>query len=119
MAEAEAIFIDAYRFGCMVVYAKKYTADLIIFPDRVFSCWWRKEVHQLCVDDITEVLNERPEVLVVGTGYEGLMKILSEVEKLLPSKGKTLMAEKTSTAYKAFNTLLKTKQVVGAFHITC
>jgi hypothetical protein len=58
-------------------------------------------------------------VLVVGTGYEGLMKILSEVEELLTSKGITFIAEKTSTAYKTFNSLLKTKQVVGAFHITC
>ncbi|MCW4037203.1 MAG: MTH938/NDUFAF3 family protein [Candidatus Bathyarchaeota archaeon] len=82
--EAGAILIDDYRFGCMVVDGKQYTSDLIIFPDRVFSGWWRKEVHQLCVDDITEILNEELDVLVVRTGYEGLMKILSEVEELLP-----------------------------------
>ena len=111
--------IDAYRFGCMVVDGKQYTSDLIIFPDRVFDGWWRKKGHQLCVDDITEILNKVPEVLVVGTGYEGLMKILSEVKERLTSKGVTLIAEKTSTAYKTFNTLVKTKQVVGAFHITC
>ena len=113
------MLIDTYRFGCMVVNGKQYTSDLILFSDRVFTKWWRKEGHQLCVDDILEVLNEDFEVLIVGTGYQGLMKILPEVKELLTSKGVTLIAEKTSSACKTFNTLVNTKQVIGAFHITC
>ena len=111
--------IDSYRFGCIVVNGKQYTSDLIIFPDRVFDGWWRNEGHQLCVDDITEILDEEPEALVVGTGYEGLMKVLPEVKQFLTSKRIILFAEKTTTAYLTFNILVKTKQVVGAFHITC
>ena len=111
--------IDAYRFGCMVVDGKQYTSDLIIFPDRVLDGWWRKEGHQLCVDDITEILNEEPEALVMGTGYKGLMRVLPEVKERLTSERITLIAEKITTTYITFNILVKTKQVVGAFHITC
>jgi hypothetical protein len=71
------------------------------------------------VDDIIKVLDEAPAALVVGTGYEGLMMVLPEVKELLTSKGIILIIEKTSMVYKIFNTLVKIKRVVGAFHITC
>ena len=68
--------IDSYQFGRIVVSGKKYTSDVIIFPDRVTDNWWRKTGHQLCLKDIAEVMTENPEVLVVGTGDSGLMKVL-------------------------------------------
>ena len=86
------MLIEAYRFGCMVVYGTLYMADLIFSPDRVFAGWWRKAGHQLCVDDITAILNEGPEVLVVGSWYEGWMKVLPDVKERLTSKGIILIA---------------------------
>lgn len=35
--------INSYDFGRIVVDGKAYTSDVIIFPDRVNSYWWRKE----------------------------------------------------------------------------
>ena len=67
-------------FGQVVVSGKKYTSDVIIFPDRVRDNWWRKSGHQLCLKDIAEVITENPEVLVVGTGASSLMRMLPEVE---------------------------------------
>ncbi len=58
--------VDCYQFGLIVVSGKKYTSDVIIFPERVSGGWSRKIGHQLCLGDIAEVMTENPEVLVVG-----------------------------------------------------
>ena len=39
--------IDRYAFGNIVIDGKAYTKDVIIFPDRVYSPWWRKDGHFL------------------------------------------------------------------------
>jgi len=114
--------IEAYDFGVMVVNGKRYTSDLIVFPEKVFSGWWRREGHELCVEDLKEVFSHSPlpEVLVVGTGYSGLVKVLPEVEDALKERGIKLISQSTREAYKTFNELLKAgKRVVGAFHLTC
>ncbi len=33
--------IDSYSFGSMTVDGTGYGHDLIVFPDRVMSGWWR------------------------------------------------------------------------------
>lgn len=114
--------IDSYRFGMIVVNGRRYKSDVIIFPDRVFDGWWRKEGHRLHVDDLKEVLNAepKPEVLVVGTGFLGVMKVSNEVEEALRSKRIEIIAQPTKRACQTFNELLKSgRRVVAAFHLTC
>ena len=96
-----------------------YTSDLIVFPDCVKSDWWRIEGHKLHVEDLEEILGAKPEILVVGTGYYGLMKVLPETEEHLQTEGVKLLAEKTEEAYKIYNKLSKSNRVIGAFHLTC
>lgn len=111
--------IDSYSFGRMVVDEQTYTADLIIFPGRIESSWWRKTGHRLCLQDIEEVLKEKPEVIVVGTGFTGLMKVEEEVIREVRSKGILLFIEKTKKAVQKFNETSTQKKTVGAFHLTC
>lgn len=111
--------IEGYRFGMMVVDGKKYTADLILLPDRVISSWWRKEGHSLCLDDLQDVLQEDIEVLVLGTGFFGLMKVLPEVHRTLESRGIFVSVAKTSEAIRTFNEISSQKKTAGAFHLTC
>ncbi len=111
--------IESYGFGRMVVDGKKYSSDLIIYPDKVSSGWWRKEGHSLAVEDLAEVFAYGPEVLVVGTGYSGMMKLPDATRKLAADKGIELVAERTGKAYRSFNDLSRAKKVVGAFHLTC
>ena len=96
-----------------------YTSDLIIFADHVKSDWWRIEGHKLHAEDLAEVFGEKPEVLVVGTGCYGLMKVLPETESRLRTEGIRLIAEKTGKAYTTYNDLSRSGRVVGAFHLTC
>jgi hypothetical protein len=111
--------IESYTFGCMVILGKAYSSDLIIFPDRIDPSWWRKSGHNLCLGDLKDVLQEDLEILVVGTGYMGVMKVEEEVTQYAKSKGIELIIEKTKKAVERFNSICSQKKAIGAFHLTC
>jgi hypothetical protein len=77
----------------------------MIFPDRIDENWWRREGHTLSVEDVKEIVEAKPDVLIVGTGYSGLMKIHPQTEKYLRSSGVELIAAKTEKACKTYNIL--------------
>jgi len=70
-----ALRIDAYSFGMIVINGVTYTRDIIILPDRVISNWRRQNGHLLIPEDIHEVLDLSPEILIVGTGSFDRLKI--------------------------------------------
>ena len=111
--------VDSYQFGLIVVNGKEYTSDVIILPERVRDDWWRKTGHELCLGDIAEVITENPEVLVVGTGASGLMKVLPEVQQAVEARGIKLIAEATDKACHTYNQLCQSQRVVAALHLTC
>ena len=111
--------IDSYQFGQIVINGKKYTSDVIIFPDRVKENWWRKTGHQLCLEDIAEVITENPEVLIIGTGASGLVRVLPEVKQSLEAQGIQLIAQPTNEACNLYNQLCHSQRVVAALHLTC
>jgi len=111
--------IDNYRFGLIVVGGKKYTSDVIISPASVRSDWWRKKGHQLCLGDIADIINENLEVLVVGAGAFGLVKVLPEIEGELNARGIELIVENTDKACHTYNQLCHSRRVIAALHLTC
>ena len=114
--------IESYDFGLIVIKGRRYTSDVIVFPERVIEDWWRKEGHRIYVEDLKEILDRepRPEVLVVGTGYYGIVKISPEVETVLKSEGIELVAQPTKEACQTFNKLLNSnRRIAGVFHLTC
>lgn len=111
--------IESYSFGKIVIDGEKYTNDVIIFPNRVKGDWWRKEGHSLHPGDLTEVIEEEPEVLVVGKGSYGRMNVPEGTREYVESKGIELIAKPTEDACGKFNEFSKTKKVVAALHLTC
>jgi hypothetical protein len=111
--------IDSYHFGQIVINGQKYTSDVIIFPDRVQGDWWREESHKLALKDITEIMNENPEILLVGTGASGMMRVLPEVEQTAKARNIQLIVQPTGEAWEIYNQLSRTQTVVAALHLTC
>jgi len=111
--------IEGYSFGQIIIDGKRYTSDVIIYPDRVDSRWWRKEGHELSPEDIEGILEEKPEILVVGTGNTGFMKVLPETEAYLKQRNIKLIAERTDKACETYNHLCKSQKVIAALHLTC
>lgn len=109
--------IDSYDFGRIVIDGKRYHHDVVIFQDKIDS-WWRKEGHRLQIEDIEKVIEERPDILIVGTGNSGYMGVLPEVEEKLKSLGIELIVKKTKDACEVYNKV-KDKKVIAALHLTC
>jgi hypothetical protein len=111
--------IDSYSFGSVTVNGKSYNSDVIIYPDRVNASWWRKQGHNLCLDDLEDVLRYKPEVLVVGQGKPGLMKVTAALVDRLRQEGIEVVTGSTERAIRTYNELCAKKKVVAALHLTC
>lgn len=114
--------IDFYDFGRIKIDGKAYERDVIIFPDRVFSPWTRKQGHYLSADDfssIPDLLKEGPELVIIGIGYSGVMQVNPNVEEFFKSEGIEIIVEKTIDAWKTYNKLSQSKKVLALFHLTC
>ena len=111
--------IDSYHFGQIVINGKRYSSDVIIFPDRVQGGWCRKKSHELTLKDIAGILNENPEILLVGTGASGLMSVLPEVTQEAEARNIQLIAEPTKEACDIYDQLCHSQRVVAALHLTC
>ena len=111
--------IDAYDFGRIVIDGTVFTSDVIIFPDRIEDEWWRKDGHVLHIEDIESIVKEQPEVLVVGTGKYGVMKVPSQTREYIESKGTELIVAPTAKACEVYNRVSKDKKAVAALHLTC
>ena len=113
--------VESYSFGRIKINGKVYTNDVIVSQDRVInSSWWRKEGHNVHLEDIHEILNAKPEVVVFGTGSSGLMKVSKAVIDELKQRGIEVIQQPTSQAVQTFNRLVEEgKKVVLAAHLTC
>ena len=112
--------IDKYTFGKIVVDGVEYVKDLIIFPDNVKSNWWRVEGHRLCVEDLKDVFAYNPDILIIGKGAYGFMKVSNDVKKALSERRTLLKEGKTAEACDRYNeSIKKGKNAVAALHITC
>ncbi|MHA1754433.1 MAG: Mth938-like domain-containing protein [Candidatus Odinarchaeia archaeon] len=112
--------IESYKFGEIVISGKKYGNDVIVFDKDIIPNWWREEGHSLHIKDLKSVLDYKPEVLIIGTGYNGLMKVNNDTLIELRDNGINVIVEKTKVAVEKFNEYIrKGKKVAAALHLTC
>lgn len=112
--------IEDYSFGKIVVDGEKYRKDMRIVRGKVIPDWRRKKGHSVCPEDIRDILGARPEILLIGTGYFGMMSADDALRELLSQKGIVLIEEKSGTAVRTFNGLMaEGKNVAVGFHLTC
>jgi hypothetical protein len=111
--------IESYRFGRIVIEGQVHHKDVIILPDRVIGGWWRKEGHALHPEDLEAVFEAAPEVLVVGQGAYGRMRVTDETEQALQDAGIKLIALPSEEAAETYNRLRGERAVAAALHLTC
>jgi len=112
--------IESYNFGKIIINSEEYHSDIIIYKNNVDDKWWRRESHNLCIEDIKKILDNKPEALIIGTGYYGLMKVPEElIEHIKLSGVKQVIVKNTGDACNEYNKLCKRKNIVAAFHLTC
>jgi uncharacterized protein YprB with RNaseH-like and TPR domain len=111
--------IESYSFGKITVDGTVHTSDVIILPGGVRPRWWRKEGHNLRKEDLQEVIEAQPTVLVIGTGNVGMMQVPQETLDYLVAQGIRVEVEPTAAACQRYNALAKSEQAAAALHITC
>jgi hypothetical protein len=111
--------IESYSFGNITVDGKSFRSDIIVYPEITSGDWWRKKGHELCSEDIKEILDYGPEVLIIGTGKFGLMKVGESTIKHIRERGIKLIVQRTSEAVKIYNEVARKKRTVAALHLTC
>jgi hypothetical protein len=113
--------IDSYAFGSIQIDGRDYSRDVILLGDEVKGPWWREAGgHVYSPQDFEEVLAAAPEVVVLGTGYFGRVKVLDETLAALAEAGSETVVEKTGGAVEAFNRFAdEGRDVAAALHLTC
>jgi hypothetical protein len=111
--------ITHYSFGKIVIDGRTYTSDVIIYPGRVDDKWWRREGHRLQPQDLSGVIEAEPEVVIIGTGHLGVMKVSAETSAHLRSKGIEVHIARTGQAVKIFDKLQAKKRTIACLHLTC
>jgi len=119
--------IEEYKFGSITIDGKKYNHDVEIRWSGEVLEWWRKESHVIDIEDIQRAFEQKPEIIIFGTGAYGVAKITERAKRAIEEKGVQLIIDRTGEAVKTFNTICKEseketgkqKRVIGLFHLTC
>ena len=111
--------IDGYDFGEITIDGKTYDHDVIIYKDRVDDSWRRIEGHKLSLSDVVQILDRNPDILIIGTGAEGVMVVPDKVKAEIEAKGIKVIVQRTGEACEEYNRLSPSKNVVAALHLTC
>ncbi len=111
--------IESYYFGEVVIDGKVYRKDVLILEDRVIGDWWRKKGHSLGVEDLAPILDDPPQILVVGQGTSSRMSVLDETRLELGQVGTRLIVLSTAEACDCYNRLSREARVFAALHLTC
>jgi len=107
--------IEKYTSGRIIINNKTYHQDLKIIQGRVVDNWWRKTGHLVDVNDMDDVLNALPDIIVIGTGYAENMRVSEDLTSEIRQRDIKLVAEDTYKAVQTFNDLFsKGKNVSGA-----
>jgi hypothetical protein len=112
--------IDSYQFGKIVVDGAAYTKDCLIIGGVVRPNWRREEGHSLSIDDLQDVIEAKPAILVVGCGAPGIMDVPENTQQELQKLGIEAEIYDTHRAVTRFNELTeKGSNTAAALHLTC
>ena len=107
-----------YSFGRIVVDGEEQTRDLIVLPHRVLTNWWRREGHSLAIEDFSEIEDELPEKLILGTGAHGRLRPPPDVIEELERRGIDVEVLHTDDAVRRYADLDE-RRTAAALHLTC
>lgn len=111
--------INSYTFGKFIVDNETYESNIILLGEKVKPAR-HLPGHELKIDDFTELVEFKPEIVIIGTGESGVVKVQKEIIDFIEQKGIKLLIEKTPQAYNSYNDLIKQRKKVAAFlHNTC
>jgi len=119
--------IEEYHFGSITISGKTYNHDVEVRWTGEVLKWGRKESHIIDVEDVKRAVEQKPDIIIIGTGEAGVAEVTEEAQKFITDKGIKLIIDKTEEATKTFNIICEESEleegeqerVIGLFHLTC
>ena len=116
--------IEGTSFGSITIDGKTYDHDVLIRLDGAIAKRKKKlskklygTSHVVSEDEAKFVFEKGSELLVLGSGQEGNVRLSSEAETYLTKKGCKVVIQPTPEALRVFNNARGKK--IGLFHVTC
>jgi hypothetical protein len=113
--------IDSYSFGRICIDGVDYGLDLIIVGGDVHTPWWREAGgHVFAPDDLELVIAAAPEVVCLGTGYFGRVRVDEATLAAFHDRGTEVVVDRTGPVVERFNRLVEDgSDAAAALHLTC
>jgi len=116
--------VNDFRFGSIVVDNKKYSRDVLIFPDgRVGprqGRLWMFGSHAIRRKELERLLEGEPEIVIVGTGTSNKARLSAEAENWAEERKLKLTVLPSYEAIARLNELAdQGRKVAAMIHITC
>jgi len=110
--------IDGTSFGSITVEGEQYPHDVWILADG--SIRRRNRNHEFTLNEFDFLLKGKPELVIVGTGQSGCVRVDKEAVELAVKQGVKIIDDITPDALKQYNEAANAgRRVAGAFHVTC
>ena len=115
-----SVMISSTKFGSIMVGNKKYDNDVFVSYKDTVKEGETNSRHLISKKELDLLLVDKPDVIVLGTGQEGCMKISPDSSELAKNRRIEIVESKTPDAIKKFNQLYASgRKVVGYMHVTC
>lgn len=110
--------VERTSFGSITINGRIYTHDVWVLAEGEIKK--RDRDHEFTIDELFELLEGKPEVIVIGTGQAGCVSVEDGVVEEAQKQGIELEIAETPEAITRYNLAVKTgKRVAAAFHVTC
>ena len=109
--------IHSYAAGSIVIADTTYKSSLILTSDAIIDDWQPENISQLTTDDLDQIIELDPELVVLGTGVRLQFPEL-EITMAFHSRNIGVEVMDTGAACRAFNFLAgEGRKVVAALFV--
>jgi len=117
--------INSTEFGSITIDNIKYS-QVLILENRVIERDYNKlkelfgTSHKIGDWEVNELLRDNPEIILIGTGQNGMLAVDTKVIETISKKGIELIIEKTPEVIITYNKKIQEgKRVNALIHTTC
>lgn len=119
--------IEEYHFGSIRIDGKTYNRDVEVRWTGQVLDWQRQNSHNIDEDAVKRAVEQKPDVIVIGTGESGLAQVTEGAKLLIAEQGAKLIIDIAGEAIKTFNIIQQESieeqgeqtKIIGLFHLTC
>ena len=116
--------IDKLSYGSIVINGKKHMRDVLIFADGTVrkrkGSFLVLGSHNIRKEEIEQLAQAEPEVMVIGTGTHGNARLASDIKDWARESNLILIVQPSYEAIIKLNELTEQgKKVAALIHITC